>query len=115
MSRQSVTVPPAHWTNRYAGPSPSSAGRSGHPSAHDAGYKLLISSKKSQYICSLPARACSDGPAARASLTASAHSLLKNLGSVTVSPARQGRLHVVEHLLDVRCEVDADVVQFAPP
>src|SRR5258707_6953999 len=91
MMWQAVTVPPPHWTNRYAGASPRSAGRSRHPSAHDAGYMSLISSKKSQYICSLSVRACSDGPAASASRTASAHSLLKNLGSATLHPpARTG-------------------------
>src|SRR5258706_12449673 len=113
MMWQAVTVPPPHWTNRYAGASPRSAGRSRHPSAHDAGYMSLISSKKSQYICSLTARACSDGPAASASRTASAPSLLNNLGSATPSPASQDGLHLLDQFLDARSQVDAHVVQLA--
>jgi len=88
---QSVTVPPPHRTNRYAGPPPSVGGRSRQPSAQDAWYALLIRSKKSQYSCSLPARACAGGPAASASRTESAHFLLKKSGVLTAQPpARTG-------------------------
>ena len=82
MIRQSVTVPPPHCTNRYDP-------RSRQPSAQDAGYTLLTKSKKSQYSCSLAARACSSGPAVSASRTASAHSLLKN-SAMAHPPASTG-------------------------
>src|SRR5260370_14648975 len=110
MIRQSVTVPPPHCTNRYAVlPRP---GRSRQPSAQDAGYTLLINSKKSQYSCSLPARTCSEGPAASAARTDSAHAGLKK--SDIGSPSRQHRLHPLQQVLEVGREPDAHVVQLAP-
>src|SRR5512142_909460 len=84
MSRQSVTAPPPHWTNRYA--APFEPGRLRQPSAQEAEYMLLISSKKSQYSWSLPARRRSSGPAVNASRAVSAHSLLKNSGDVMAQP-----------------------------
>src|SRR5580704_13735855 len=110
MIRQSVTVPPPHCTNRYA--VLLMPGKSRQPSAQDAGYALLIHSKKSQYSCSLPARACSEGPAVSASRTDSAHDVLKKSGMG--SPSRQHRLHFPQQVLEIRGEPDAHVVQLAP-
>src|SRR5580700_5432466 len=105
MIRQSVTVPPPHCTNRYEA-------RSRQPSAQDAGYMLLINSKKSQYSCSLAARTCSEGPAASATRTDSAHDGLKK-SDIGSSP-RQHRLHLLQPVLEGGREPDAHVVQLAP-
>src|ERR1700745_3877698 len=110
MIRQSVPVAPPHGTNRYA--VLLRPGSSRQPSAQDAGYMLLIKSKKSQYSCSLPARACSEGPAVSASATEPAHDGLKK--SDIGSPSRQYRLHLLQQILEVGREPDADVVQLAP-
>src|SRR5580693_7974102 len=110
MIRQSVTVPLRHCTNRYA--VLLRPGRSRQPSAQDAGYTLLIKSKKSQYSCSLPARTCSEGPAVSAAWTEEAHDGLKK--SDIGSPPRQDGLHLLQQVLEVGREPDAHVVQLAP-
>src|SRR5580704_18964683 len=109
MIRHSITVPPPHCTNRYAGPP--EPGRSRQPSAQDAECVLLRNSKKSQYSCSLPARACSGGPAVSAAPIGSAHEGLKK-SDIGSSP-RQHRLHLLQQVLEVGREPDAHVVQLA--
>src|SRR5260370_19503426 len=110
MIRQSVTVPPPHCTNRYV--VLVRPGRSRQPSAQDAGYMLLISSKKSQYSCSLAARTCAEGPAASASRTDSAHDGLKK--SDIGLPSPQHRLPLLQQVLQVGRGPDAHVVRLAP-
>src|SRR5881398_3310835 len=72
-----------------------------------------IRSKKSQYSCSFDDFTSALGPALRASLTASAHCLLKNSTSDISSPTRQHGLHLQQQLFEVRRQADADIVELA--